>query len=146
MLPEEHWTRAGTMSPLPGCCHDKPRVETLTDPRKTTALRKDMLLAGMIVLAGAVLMAVSLVELNSERRYGYSEVQAQAQSPPPVRDAAPDRGVAPATSNPDSKDNARPHDVAPEPARPNPEAQKSGAEPALPPAPAEKTAPPIKQR
>lgn len=118
----------------------------MTNPRKTTALRKDMLLAGMFILAGATLMTVSLMELNSERQYAFSEVQAQAQSPP-ARDAAPaaqpDRGVAPATGNPDSKDNARPHDVAPQPARP---AQKSGAEPALPPAPAEKTAPPIKKR
>lgn len=107
------------------------------------------MLAGMFILAGATLMTVSLMELNSERQYAFSEVQAQAQSPP-ARDAAPaaqlDRGVAPATGNPDSKDNARPHDVAPQPARPDADAQKSGAEPALPPAPAEKTAPPIKQR
>jgi hypothetical protein len=34
----------------------------------------------------------------------------------------------------------------PEPARPDPQAQKAGAQPALPPAPAEKTAPPIKEK
>jgi hypothetical protein len=41
---------------------------------------------------------------------------------------------------------ARPAELAPQPARPNAQAQKEGATPALPPAPAEKTAPPIKER
>ena len=40
----------------------------------------------------------------------------------------------------------RPTNPAPEPARPSPEAQKQGAKAALPPAPAEKIAPPIKDR
>ena len=40
----------------------------------------------------------------------------------------------------------RPTTPAPEPARPDPDAQKAGATPALPPAPAEKTATPIKEK
>ena len=40
----------------------------------------------------------------------------------------------------------RPTTPAPEPAHPDAQAQKDGATPALPPAPAEKTAPPIKER
>ncbi len=41
---------------------------------------------------------------------------------------------------------ARPTTPAPEPAQPSAEAQKDGAKPALPPAPAEKVAPPIKDK
>src|SRR4029078_12058700 len=41
---------------------------------------------------------------------------------------------------------ARPTTPAPEPARPDADAQKQGAQPALPPAPAEKVAPPIKEK
>jgi len=40
----------------------------------------------------------------------------------------------------------RPAEVAPQPAHPDAQAQKAGVTPALPPAPAEKTAPPIKER
>jgi hypothetical protein len=41
---------------------------------------------------------------------------------------------------------ARPSEIPPQPARPDAEAQKAGATPALPPAPAEKTAAPIEQK
>jgi hypothetical protein len=41
---------------------------------------------------------------------------------------------------------ARPNEIPPQPARPDAEAQKAGATPALPPAPAEKTAAPIEQK
>jgi hypothetical protein len=40
----------------------------------------------------------------------------------------------------------RPSNIPPEPARPDAEAQKAGAQPALPPAPAEKTAAPIREK
>jgi hypothetical protein len=40
----------------------------------------------------------------------------------------------------------RPTEIPPQPARPDAEAQKAGATPALPPAPAEKIAAPIKER
>jgi hypothetical protein len=36
--------------------------------------------------------------------------------------------------------------VKPQPAQPDADAQKAGATPVLPPAPAEKTAPPIKEK
>ena len=36
--------------------------------------------------------------------------------------------------------------ATPQPARPDPDAQKQGAQPALPPAPAEKVAPPIREK
>jgi hypothetical protein len=55
---------------------------------------------------------------------------------------AMDQGM-PAESKPGG---TRPTNPAPEPARPNPEAQKQGAKAALPPAPAEKIAPPIKEK
>jgi len=58
-------------------------------------------------------------------------------------DAPAAQDKAPAESMPGGE---RPTTPAPEPARPDAEAQKAGATPALPPAPAEKTAAPIKER
>ena len=51
--------------------------------------------------------------------------------------------TTPAASKPGGE---RPTTPAPEPARPDAQAQKEGAKPALPPAPAEKMAPPIQQK
>jgi hypothetical protein len=52
-------------------------------------------------------------------------------------------GKAPAESKPGGE---RPTTPAPQPARPDAQAQQEGAKPALPPAPAEKTAPPITEK
>jgi hypothetical protein len=76
---------------------------------------------------------------------------AQSQQPsadtpgtPPLKGTpAPDGNSKPAESKPGG---TRPTDPAPEPATPGPEAEKKGAKQALPPAPAEKIAPPIKEK
>jgi hypothetical protein len=73
-------------------------------------------------------------------------LRAQNETPgtPPLKGTpAPDDNNKPAESKPGG---TRPTDPAPEPAHPAPEAEKKGAKQALPPAPAEKIAPPIKEK
>ena len=96
---------------------------------KDKPLRKELLVAAMLVGAGLVITAISLPGLRAERP---QLAQAAQQSSPP-----------PAESKPGG---TRPTTPAPEPARPDIEAQKEGAKPALPPAPAEKMAPPIPEK
>jgi hypothetical protein len=66
-----------------------------------------------------------------------------AQSTQPLQSSPPSDQDKPAESKPGG---TRPTTPAPEPARPDPQAQQQGAKAALPPAPAEKIAPPIKDQ
>jgi hypothetical protein len=90
-----------------------------------------MLFAAMLVIAGVAISGLSLAQIRAHDRVQL----AQAPTPSP--------GNTPAESTPGG---ARPTTPAPEPAQPKPEAQKEGAQPALPPAPAEKVAPPMKDK
>ena len=92
-------------------------------------LGRDMLVAAMMIVAGVAISGFSLAQIRAHDRMHF----AQAPTPSPT----------PADSTPGS---TRPTTPAPEPATPKPEAQKEGAKPALPPAPAEKVAPPIKDK
>jgi len=99
----------------------------------------DLLLASAMVAAGLALCGLSLVQLKAS-----NPQVAQATQPLQSSPAAPDaQNRAPAESKPGGE---RPTTPAPEPARPDAEAQKAGAPTALPSAPAEKTAAPIKER
>jgi hypothetical protein len=104
------------------------RVVKQMSPEKDQVLRRDLLLAATLVVVGLVISAISLTELRAERPR-----LAQATQP----------SSPPAESKPGG---TRPTTPAPEPARPDAEAQKEGAKPALPSAPAEKIAPPIKEK
>ncbi len=108
------------------------------DERKR-AYRMDMLLASAMVVAGLALSGLSLAELVARGPQQVAQATQPLQSSPPS--AAQDK--PPAESMPGGE---RPTTPAPEPARPDAEAQKAGATSALPPAPAEKTAAPIKER
>jgi hypothetical protein len=90
-----------------------------------------MCLAAMLVIAGVAISAFSLTQIRANDR-----VQL-AQAPTPSPSATPAESMPGGT---------RPTTPAPEPAQPNANAQKGGAQPALPPAPAEKVAPPIKDK
>src|ERR1700744_5808016 len=94
-----------------------------------THLGRDMWLAAMLVIAGVAISRFSLVQIRANDR----------MHPP----QAPTSSPTPAESMPGG---TRPTTPAPEPATPKPDAQKEGAKPALPPAPAEKVAPPIKDQ
>ncbi len=100
-------------------------------------LGRDFLLASLLVAAGFVLSGLSLIELTKSNVDVAQATQPVQQSPA----TAPDSGPA------ESKlGGARPTSPAPEPARPAEQAQKEGVKAALPPAPAEKIAPPIQQK
>lgn len=107
------------------------------DPTKRMP-RKDMLIAAGLVATGVAISGLSLRAI-----YATSPEQ-MAQATQPLRPAPePQKTAPPAESKPGGE---RPTTPAPEPARPDDEAQKAGAKPVLPPAPAEKTAPPIQQK
>jgi hypothetical protein len=96
-----------------------------------THLGRDLFLAVTLVIAGVTISGLSLAQIRAHDRIQF----AQAPTPSPSN--------TPAESTPGG---TRPTTPAPEPAQPKAEAQKDGAKPALPPAPAEKVAPPIKDK
>jgi hypothetical protein len=108
------------------------------DDRKR-AYSKDMLLASAMVAAGLIISGLSLAQLKASHPQ-----MAQATQPLQSTPGAETKPSAPAAEP--STTGMRPTEIPPQPARPDSEAQKAGATPALPPAPAEKTAPPIKER
>jgi hypothetical protein len=106
---------------------------------KKRTYRRDLLVASVMTVAGLAISGASLAEII------ISDNSRVAQATPPLQGtpAPPDEDKTPAESKPGGE---RPTTPAPQPARPDPQAQKEGATPVLPPAPAEKTAPPIKER
>jgi hypothetical protein len=95
---------------------------------------RDIQLAPMLIVAGLAMSTQSLSEL-------------EARNPQRLAQATPSPQASPSDKPAESKPGGtRPTTPAPEPARPNPDAQAEGAKPALPPAPAEKVAPPIKEK
>ncbi|MGM4930106.1 hypothetical protein [Tardiphaga sp. 619_E2_N8_5] len=65
-----------------------------------------------------------------------------AQATPPLQ-STPGAENKPSAPAEPATTGQRPQETPPQPARPDAEARDAGAKPALPPAPAEKTAPPI---
>ena len=103
-------------------------------------IRGDILIAAVLVVTGVALIGFSLHEINTAA----SDQEQMAQATQPMQPSPePQKTAPPAESKPGGE---RPTTPAPEPARPDADAQKAGAQPVLPPAPAEKTAPPIKQK
>ncbi|WP_312014715.1 MULTISPECIES: hypothetical protein [unclassified Bradyrhizobium] len=100
--------------------------------------RNDFLVAAVLVTAGLVISGLSLMELSARPPQQLAQATQPLQSTP---DAEKKPSVPAETTT-----GTRPSNVPPEPARPDADAQKAGAQPALPPAPAEKTAEPIKQK
>jgi hypothetical protein len=112
-------------------------VKQMTPDNGKRTYRRDMLLASAMLFAGLMLCALSIAQIKAA-----SGNQRVAQATQPMQ-SSPAQATSPAEAKPGGE---RPTTPAPEPARPDAEAQKAGATPALPPAPAEKTAPPIKDR
>ncbi|MEH2525391.1 MULTISPECIES: hypothetical protein [unclassified Bradyrhizobium] len=101
--------------------------------------RREMLLASALVAAGLAISVLALTAI-SER-----DPRQIAQATPPTQSTPGAETKPPAPSEPGTT-GQRPSDIPPQPARPDPDAQKQGAQPALPPAPAEKAAPPIREK
>ena len=99
--------------------------------------RADFLIASAMLAAGLVLTGFSLVSITRTNIH-------LAQATPPLQGT-------PSTTNDDKPAESkpggtRPTTPAPEPARPDAQAQQEGAKAALPPAPPEKMAPPIQSK
>jgi hypothetical protein len=102
------------------------------------AYRLDMLLACVLVASGLAVSGLSLARISTPGPQ-------LAQATPPLQ-STPGAETKPSAPAEPATTGTRPSGISPEPAHPKAEAQKEGATPALPPAPAEKTAPPIKER
>ena len=97
----------------------------------------DFLIASVMLAAGLVLTGFSLVSITRTNVH-------MAQATPPLQGTpSTTSDDKPAESKPGG---TRPTTPAPEPARPDAQAQKEGAKAALPPAPAEKMAPPMEKK
>ena len=107
------------------------------DDRKRT-YRNNLLLASAMVVAGLAMSGFAVARIAADHRLEMAQATQPLQGSP-----APADDKAPAESKPGG---ARPTTPAPEPARPDAQAQQQGAKPVLPPAPAEKTAPPIQPK
>ena len=101
--------------------------------------RIDFLVAAALVTTGLVMSGLSLTELRVRGPQQLAQATQPLQSTPgaETKPAAPSEPVTTGT---------RPSNIPPEPARPDADAQKAGAQPVLPPAPAEKTSEPIRQK
>ena len=107
-------------------------------------VKRDLWLAAILFAAGLVTIGLSLAELRAQ---GEAQVAQATGTPGQPLQATPAPAPAPSRTPAQSEPGGtRPTTPAPEPARPSAEAQKEGAKPALPPAPAEKMAPPIKEK
>ena len=105
-------------------------------------IRRDKGLAAVLLAAGTLMAGISLATLivhDPERQTQLAEATTPG-TPPLQGTPAPATNDKPAESKPGG---TRPTTPAPEPARPDSQAQSEGVKPALPPAPAEKMAPPI---
>ena len=100
-------------------------------------LGSELLLASAMVMAGLAISGLALTKLRA------THDPHVAQATPPLQSSPPSDQDKPAESKPGG---TRPTTPAPEPDRPNSQAEQQGAKAALPPAPAEKVGPPIKDR
>jgi hypothetical protein len=100
--------------------------------------RADFLIASAMLASGLMLTGFSMVSVTRATNVHL------AQATPPLQGSpASESSDKPAESKPGG---TRPTTPAPEPARPDAQAQQEGAKAALPPAPAEKMSPPIQQK
>jgi hypothetical protein len=108
--------------------------------------RIDFVVAAALVTTGLVMSGLSLAELRARDPQQLAQATPPLQSTPgaETKPPAPTKPAAPPESG--TTTGTRPSNVPPEPARPDADAQKAGAKPVLPPAPAEKSAEPIKER
>jgi hypothetical protein len=101
-------------------------------------LKLDLMIACSLFAAGIAVSVMSLAQIRAESRTELAQATQPLQGTP-----SDDQNKAPAQAKPGGD---RPTTPAPEPARPDPQTQGAATKPALPPAPAEKIAPPIEKK
>ena len=101
-------------------------------------LKLDLMIACLLFAAGIVVSGLSLAQIRAESRTQVAQATQPLQGTP-----SEDQNKTPAEAKPGGQ---RPTTPAPEPARPDPQTQGAATKPALPQAPAEKIAPPIKEK
>lgn len=99
-------------------------------------LKRDLIVACSLFAAGVAVSVMSLAQIRAESRMEL------VQATPPLQGTPSEDQNKPAEAKPGGD---RPTTPAPEPARPDTQTQ-GAAKPALPPAPAEKIAPPIEKK
>ena len=109
----------------------------MSEDNRKRSYRNDLLLASVMVAAGISLSGLSLAELRRSRSADGAGDAAVA--------IVAGRGNQAVSARRAGGDRYAPSRGAPQPAHPDAGAQKTGAAPALPPAPPEKIAPPIKE-
>lgn len=101
-------------------------------------LKLDFMIACSLFAAGVVISGLSIAQIRAESRLHLVQATQPLQGTP-----SDDQNKTPAEAKPGGE---RPTTPAPEPARPDPQTQGAATKPALPAAPAEKIAPPIKEK
>ncbi|MBR0842063.1 hypothetical protein JQ607_17835 [Bradyrhizobium liaoningense] len=112
----------------------------MTGQNDKRRLKLDLMIACSLFAAGVVVSGISIAQIRAQSR-----MQMVQATPPLQGTPSDDQSKTPAESKPGGD---RPTTPAPEPARPDPQTQGAAgaAKPALPPAPAEKIAPPIEKK
>lgn len=105
-------------------------------PNEKRANRTNFILSAILVAGGLTLSGISLMQLASRGQIQFAQTTQPSDPSPSAPAGKSDKPAEPIPGG------TRPTTPSPEPARPD--AQKSGAKPALPPAPAEKMGEPIK--
>jgi outer membrane biosynthesis protein TonB len=103
----------------------------------------ELWLAALLLTAGLAIAGLSLARLHAQHQLEMAQATGTPGQPSLATPSPQRTNEQPAEAKPGG---TRPTTPAPEPARPDLQAQKEGAKPALPPAPAEKMAPPIPER
>lgn len=104
---------------------------------KSMMFRKCLAVAALAIIGAGTSTSASAGLTMDPPRARLVQATQPLQSTPGAESKPP----APAESGTTGQ---RPHEIPPQPARPDADAKNAGTKPALPPAPAEKTAPPIK--
>jgi hypothetical protein len=117
-----------------------PRIKAVIDMpgQNKRNLKLDLTIAGSLFAAGVVISVMSLAQIRAESRTELAQVTQPLQGTPST-----DQDKTPAEAKPGGE---RPTTPAPQPARPDPQTQGAATKPALPPAPAEKIAPPLEKK
>jgi hypothetical protein len=103
-------------------------------------VHRQLWLAALLLTAGLAITGLSLARLHAEHQLEMAQATGTPGQPLQATPSPQPTNAPPAEAKPGG---TRPTTPAPEPASPNAQAQAEGAKPALPPAPAEKMAPPI---